>query len=399
MATCTGLWCCAALLLFLYGSHSPAWIVVILVTLAMSLFLQARRRAIVDIPKLFYVQNAVIPKYIIQNCARLTTPFSPPAWASNAHVQTILPAILGHLLPKSSVKYSREMLSLPDGGCLALDWASVEGVEHKAGCPVLLVLPGLTGDAEGMAGVCEPGTQRGFRCVVFNKRGHGGSPLSTPKLQSFGDPDDLRYVVLQLRGRFPDCPIVAIGSSAGSGLLVSYLGEYGDEAEIASSVCISAGYDAFKLFLRPMRWPYGTLLLSGLKRLLRSHSRTLESILRIPQALSSRDIAEFDKHVYCRLYDIPDIQEYWRINNPMRAVDRINSPCLAISSMDDPICVKENIPFDLFGTQGNFILACTQRGGHCGFMDCLSRTSWADQLAVDFLDSALKYCRQESQHS
>ena len=394
-----GLGCFGALLLALYRNNSISWLIATLVSLALILFF-LYRRAPEDIPKLFYVPDDPMPKFIIQNVTGLTTPFCPPVWASNAHVQTILPVALNRILGllRLSVSFSRELLSLPDGGCVALDWITSGADDPVSGRPVLLVLPGLIADVKDMAGVCDIATRRGFRCVVFNKRGHGGSPLRTPKLQSFGDPADMRCAVLHVKGRFPEDPIVAVGSSAGSGLLVSYLGEYGNESEIAASVCISPGYDALALFRRPMRWPYGPALLAGLKLLLRSHSRTLQTALHLPEALAARDIAEFDKHVYCRLYDIPDVQEYWRLNNPMRAVSRIQGPCLAISSLDDPICVKENIPFDMFSTQGNFILVCTQRGGHCGFMDRLSRTSWADQLAVDFLEFALKYCQQEHLH-
>ena len=35
--------------------------------------------------------------------------------------------------------------------------------------------------------------------------------LTTPKMQSFGDPHDLREVVLLLRHRYPDARIACIG--------------------------------------------------------------------------------------------------------------------------------------------------------------------------------------------
>ena len=51
------------------------------------------------------------------------------------------------LLPDSfvSLKTLRQLLSLPDGGVLALDWAEVDPHHDKPATPILLILPGLSG--------------------------------------------------------------------------------------------------------------------------------------------------------------------------------------------------------------------------------------------------------------
>ena len=53
----------------------------------------------------------------------------------------------------------------------------------------------------------------GYRVLVMLKRGHGGTPLTTPKMQSFGDPHDLRHVVLLMRERYPDSRVACIGNT------------------------------------------------------------------------------------------------------------------------------------------------------------------------------------------
>ena len=53
------------------------------------------------------------------------------------------------------------------------------------------------------------------RPVFFNKRGHGDSILTTPKLQSFGDTSDLRHSILHIHNKYPNASIIAIGHSAG----------------------------------------------------------------------------------------------------------------------------------------------------------------------------------------
>ncbi len=54
-----------------------------------------------------------------------------------------------------------------------------------------------------------------FRPVVFNKRGHGNSVLTIPKLQSFGDTSDIREAVVFINKQYPQAKMVAIGHSAG----------------------------------------------------------------------------------------------------------------------------------------------------------------------------------------
>lgn len=73
----------------------------------------------------------------------------------------------------------REILRLSDGGQVALDWAE-EAPEGAGGAPVLLVLPGLTGDSRADYVRCLAAAARtiGARCVVFNNRGLGGLPLT-----------------------------------------------------------------------------------------------------------------------------------------------------------------------------------------------------------------------------
>jgi abhydrolase domain-containing protein 1/3 len=128
-------------------------------------------------------------------------------WAWEGSVHTVLASFFGELWPfgPRPVEYSRELLTLKDGGQVALDWKHKCGgarSDHQqeeildqesgdneclaAGCgrhrsqhPVVLILPGITGSSTefyarslvhnlGDAGLC---------CVVFNNRGLGGVGL------------------------------------------------------------------------------------------------------------------------------------------------------------------------------------------------------------------------------
>lgn len=70
----------------------------------------------------------------------------------------------------------REILTLPDGGQVALDWRD-DNIAPDA--PILVALPGLTGcsEVEYMQNIALTMNAAGIRCVVFNNRGLGGMQL------------------------------------------------------------------------------------------------------------------------------------------------------------------------------------------------------------------------------
>ena len=59
-----------------------------------------------------------------------------------------------------------------------------------------------------------------------NRRGHAGLHLTSPSFNVMGEAKDTAAQVEAVRNRFPDSSYLAmVGISAGSGLLVTYLGK------------------------------------------------------------------------------------------------------------------------------------------------------------------------------
>ncbi len=74
----------------------------------------------------------------------------------------------------------REVLSLADGGEVALDWGiRKEQNLSEQDLPVLLILPGITGYSSKnyVMHLVQDGLVAGYRPVVFNQRGIGGMKL------------------------------------------------------------------------------------------------------------------------------------------------------------------------------------------------------------------------------
>ncbi len=215
--------------------------------------------------------------------------------------------------------------------------------------------------------------------------------MATPKMQGFGDAKDMRHCVEYLRDKNPAAKLVSVGSSAGSGLLASYLGEYGADCHLATGVAVCPAYKTVEFFTKPLNVIYQFLLLSSVKKILKKHAKVLSPLLDLNAAYNSKCFMDYDTHVYCKFYGYKDVFEYWKHNNPLRNYQNISVPIMCISSLDDPISLGRNIPFHLFRENSNWLLATTSKGGHCGFLEDATLTSWADRLALDYIDAVLEF--------
>lgn len=299
-------------------------------------------------------------------------------------MQTLIPM----LFPKPDFHFKRELLDLSDGGVLSLDYA-ITGIESlKPDSPLLVALPGINGDSGSVINLCLVALRRGFRPIVFNKRGLSSTHITTPKLQSFGDPTDFREVIQFLRKRYADSEIVAVGVSAGSGLLAAYLGEYGDACDVSVGVCNSPGYELKKL-LNGIKQPYDAVMLYGLKQMLKSHQDVLSEVMDIDSGLKAKRLVDFEEEVYCKIYGYKDMEEYYKHNEPGRSLETSVPPVLCINSADDPVCLEEFFPYDLFRRLPNAMLAVAAEGGHCGYVERSSWNRWADDLALDYIETVM----------
>ncbi|KAL3665290.1 hypothetical protein V7S43_009918 [Phytophthora oleae] len=316
-----------------------------------------------------------------------------PTWWTNGHIQ----CFLTFLVPQSPVKYKRDVLTFKDGGQASLDWAleaSVAMAKPLADdAPITIIMHGLVGCSENMRSLCAEALAHGYRPVVFNKRGHGGMKLSTPKLQAFGCVQDLEEAIAHVEKTFPDSELYGIGCSAGAGLLCSYLCELGDNSHLRAGVLISPGYNAFDLFCRGKINPvYNFLMTFTLKSFLLRHKNELEDVVDVAGALKATSISEFDRHVYMKMHGYETLESYWKVNNPMRDVDNLTMPLLCINALDDPVCTKETIPYDEFRRKPKAMLLTTGEGSHCAFFEGnFQLKSWCNGAAMTYLDRLRKF--------
>lgn len=127
------------------------------------------------------VDEGPFKKYLLKNVPMLEMKFWPTFWCCESRAQTVFASLLRQqVMP--TLSYRRELLTLKDGGEIALDWS-----EHNCDVksPVILILPGLTGASQSEYIKClvTAANNFGARVVVFNNRGLGGVTLKvSPKL-------------------------------------------------------------------------------------------------------------------------------------------------------------------------------------------------------------------------
>lgn len=334
-------------------------------------------------------------KFVQENCETLREHFIPAWWAINGHIETVALSMMGN---RRQISKRREMITMEDEGCVGIDWiVAVDSLEfNETTCNgLLVVIPGLTSTSDNYKDLYKIAHRENFLPVVFNKRGHGGVRLTTPKLQSFGDTSDLRHCIKHIVSKYPGKALVGIGYSAGSGLLARYIGDYAHDPIFAAAALNSPAYDLTKIYGEGgLSQPYNAILTSLLKReviLPNQNELSKSKAINLETVLSSPNMRALEFNLYACMYGFEDIDEYFVHNNPFKSLEEASIPYVCINSFNDPICRKDYIPFDVFESSDYGMLVTTKRGGHCGWVTGVFKEVWADRLAVDYLKTILSY--------
>ncbi|KAM4796399.1 protein ABHD15-like [Rhinophrynus dorsalis] len=355
--------------------------------------------------KLIYKPSA-LANYLVRHC-RTFHGFCNVKWLWRTFpsLQTLV-GVLGPM--DKGVHFVREYLQMSDEGLVALDWAVKPGQHQKrrrsssnSTVPILLVIPNSFGKiTRNTSKMCHLALTHGYQAVIFNRRCQNGCPLSTVRLQQYGDPDDLREVIQYIRHCQPSSRLFAAGEGTGAGLLLSYLGECGSSSYITAAGCISPLFRLQDWFESGCPWLWQLLLLFYQKMYLSRYATALGQVINTERLLASRTLKELEEILFCqtKASNNPTWDSYWEKNDPLRDIDEVAVPVLCICSQDDPIRGKPQttVPFELFETNPHFFLLLTRYGGHCGFIkEDLSGTMWSHNVLLDFFKSTVDFLAME----
>ncbi|CAL1684315.1 unnamed protein product [Lasius platythorax] len=314
--------------------------------------------------------------FLEANIPLVQNKFWPTLWCFESRAQTIIASILrSRILPP--IKYRREILTLLDGGEVALDWAEKD---CSVTSPIVIILPGLTGgsQAEYVKCLVSAAKKIGIRCVIFNNRGLGGMKLKTPRTYCAAKYDDLTEVVEHVRKLHPHVPLGATGISMGGLILGNYLARKGLTARTKLKACliISVPWNVFEA-TRNTEENYFNLMLN--KHLASNLRRTVERYhtsdvgpfksIDFDMLLKSQTIREFDSHFTAKQFGYKNVDEYYRDATLDEKLHLIEVPTLCLNAADDPFQPLKAIPLKEISKTKNVATVITSRGGHIGFLE------------------------------
>ncbi|KAG2459517.1 ABH15 protein, partial [Polypterus senegalus] len=370
---------------------------------------------------LLICKPSALANYLIKHCTTFHGFWTSLSWTWNWTSSPFLQTIFNTCWPvDGKIHFIRDCLQMSDEGLVALDWAVPGTALHRrrrassnSTAPVLVIIPNSFGRlTRNTVKLCETALDHGYLPVVFNRRSQNGTPLSTPRLQQFGDPSDLREAIRYIRYRHPSGRLYAVSESTGSGLLLSYLGECGSSSYMTAAACISPIFRCQDWFESGPPWIYHWPLLLYQKICLSRYTTALSEIIHMEELFSSCSLRVSEEAMFCHSgakeaegsYSTSPWESYWERNDPLRDVDEVAIPVLCLCSRDDPIRgdPSTTVPFELFETNPHFFLLLTSTGGHCGFISSgsnrdISSSSymWSHQALLEFFHATSEFFAAE----
>jgi predicted alpha/beta-fold hydrolase len=332
-------------------------------------------------PQVYCADNAK-NRQIIHSLRQLHHIYRPTPWLFNTHLQLMF---LSARKKNAGQSYDRiEPITMQDGGQTALAWI---GDALPARAPTIVVLHTLTGSPQSMQELMiDLHRHTGWRVVLCIRRAHAGLPLTSPAFNIFGSVTDLSEQLELIRARLPDSALYGVGSSAGSGLLVRYLGLSGDASLLRAAFAYSPGYNTDTGFDNIHRFYSRYMAKKLINQFVLPHHSQIAHLPTGSALPQSHDLTEFNRHAY-EFAGYGSFDEYAKDINPMRVFTGVRVPIMVLNAEDDPICNIANVsPYlDTMRQMPNTILVTTRQGSHCAHYEGWRATSWAARLMAQYL--------------
>lgn len=353
-----------------------------------------------------------------------SVPFVPPFYTVfdyHGQLQTLvqfifrnaLQAIKATLLRPWSVRFSREILFMEDGGSVGLDWVYFQAgilslsppVKLSNNSPVVILHHGLVGDSESeyICHLAEMLTASGYRVVVMVARGCGGLKLTSPFLFAGRRTDDVHATVAHVHKRYPKAKLFWIGFSLGAALTIQYLADYRENCLLTAAMSVSPPWNTCRNATKPslIATLWTSMLSLPLKiHYLKHYSYMMDkhpaqfNIKYAAKVLSTWKMSEFDDLMFPTFYKrgggaYMSVEEYYQDISPDSVAYLVKTPLLALSAKDDPICMHEHCPTTAESMGEGLVIIKTPYGGHLAFPEGILplTRAWTDQVAVEWFNS------------
>ncbi|XP_064476879.1 phospholipase ABHD3-like [Ornithodoros turicata] len=340
--------------------------------------------------------------FLLRRCAFLFERFLPTVWCFSSNAQSLM----AHLLQKRQpdISYTRQLLTLSDGGVCALDWLPEEK-PLPSDRPTIILMPGITGDSQAYYFKTLVPLIRTLRCrcVVFNHRGNGGVPLKTHRMLSCLSTDDLADALGAIKREYPSSPILGVGYSLGGVVLSHYLSQMGDESLVDAALAISTPTDiqaaTDNLHKVGPNLIVNHYLARYLVDLVKRNRDVIEGKLDIAPVTQCWTVKEYDACCTAPLLGFPTVEAYYRASCLNGKLGTVRRPLLFLTATDDIFVPQEAMPVHEI-VETYFVAAVLlPRGGHLGFVDGLLLPTppfYSERFAARFIKALLEYAMRNN---
>ncbi|XP_075509095.1 uncharacterized protein LOC142545661 isoform X2 [Primulina tabacum] len=285
------------------------------------------------------------------------------------------------------VAYQRLCVVSDGGGVLSLDWpANLELEEERGLDTTILIVPGTAeGSYEGKIKrlVCEC-LRRGVFPVVMNPRGCAGSPLTTPRLFTAADSDDIFTAVQFIHKKRPWTTFMSVGWGYGANMLTKYLAEYGERTPLTAAICIDNPFDleaATRLTMEDMKLTGGLVsILQRNKELFQGRGKRFD----VEKALLASSIRDFDSAISMVSHGFDNVDDFYGKSSTLDVVGKVKIPVFFIQN-DDGTFPMFSVPRGLIAENPyTSLLLCSylSLGRDSGLY-----FSWCLNLAIEWLSA------------
>ena len=337
-------------------------------------------------PKMYFNPEGELTE-VLQKLPQLQQKYRPTPWLSNAHAHLLY----FDLIQKKTIQlqYDRmDQLTMHDGGVTAISWY---GYDLPKDTPTIVIMHTITGSPTSMRELVKDLNEyTGWRIALCLRRGHANLPMPVPKMSIFGSTEDLKEQLEYIQKKFPQSDLYAVGSSAGTGLLVRYLGEQGADTPFKAAFAMCPGYDTDIGFENVHPFYSKVMTKKLFKAFIQPYTQTWQQVKSVKNVLKTKTLQEF-QYKYYELAGYANYQSYNQAVNPIYVFENVTIPLMVLNAEDDPVCSIKNFePFKSVVQQmPNVVVVTTKKGSHCGFYEGLQSKSWASRLIADFLK---QYC-------
>lgn len=315
------------------------------------------------------------------------TPFFPPRWLANRHVQSILPSLrVRKPLIRRRAKQlldctETRILDCGEGVRLLGQFSLHE--DSGTDRDLVVLLHGWEGSADSLY-VLSLGAhlfELGCDIVRLNFRDHGASHHLNKELFHSCRLDEVIGAVQIIQRSFPDRRVTLAGFSLGGNFALRVAAkatQAGLKIQRAIAVCPVLKPHTTMDVLESGSFVYHRYFISKWKRSLKLKQQLFPELYDFDDILAQQSIRTMTKIMVERYSEFADIDAYlngYAITGDVLAP--LNVPSHVLLSLDDPLIPASDL--EHLARNPRLHIETVQHGGHCGFMDRFTGESWADR--------------------